>query len=111
VKRRAKIRTIAERGKDPLDLVLMRCLAEVAIVLEHGNARPGRGPFNWRRARVLESNMIAGALRHLLRRASGEKRDRHSGKRHLAHVVARCLIAMDAEDHGNLIEIFSKGRK
>lgn len=90
-------------GKVPLDLLLMPSLREVALAMEQGNRQPGRGPFNWRRARVREHEMIAGALRHILRSQTGQKRDPQSRQRHLAHAVARLLIAMDAEDHGTLI--------
>lgn len=54
-----------ERGKVPMHLLLMACTAEVARVLEHGNKKPGRGAFNWRRRAIRESDMIDGALRHI----------------------------------------------
>ena len=102
-------RIVTETGKVPLQLVMMGCLDEVALALEEGNKKPGRGPFNWQYQAVQEADMISGALRHIKKHSTGEiYDDPQCRRRHLAHAVARLLIAMDAADHGNLVPMRRK---
>lgn len=107
----SKKRVVREAGKPPLHLLMMNCLDEVAAALLHGLKKPGRGAFNWQEQQVLEVDMIGGALRHIKAHATGKRFDGKSRRRHLAHAVARLLIAMDAEDHGNLATRFSQAKR
>lgn len=98
------MRVIEETGKDPLDLIPLSVMRSVARVLAGGNLKPGRGEFNWLTAYVRKSNMTAGALRHIADDAEGIERDPESGEPHLAHAIARLIIALHARMHGTLIE-------
>lgn len=86
-----------------MSLLLSPALAEVARVLEHGNVKPGRGAFNWRHRKIRRSDMIDGALRHILQSENGIDLD-ESGQSHLAHAIARLLIQRDAELCGMSID-------
>jgi hypothetical protein len=107
----SKPRTIHERGKVPMELVLSPVLKRLARVLAHGNVKPGRGAFNWRGNRVLRSNMIAGCLRHITDAESGIDMDRESGEDPLVHALARLLILLDAKEHGMLVDDRVIGRR
>lgn len=43
-------------------------------------------------------------LRHIHATLDGEDKDPESGKSHLAHVSACCLILLDSAKYGNLID-------
>lgn len=97
-------RIVRERGKAPMQLVLSPVMERLARVLEGGNRKPGRGPFNWRQNRILRSDMIGAAMRHLTDAEAGQDRDPHSGEDPLLHAMARIFILLDAKHHGMAIE-------
>jgi hypothetical protein len=108
---RRRTKTIREHGKVPMEeLVLSPVLKRLARVLEHGNRKPGRGAFNWRRNRVLRSNMIAGNLRHIIDAECGADVDQESGEDPLVHAMARLFILLDAKEHGMLVDDRVTGR-
>lgn len=84
--------TAAERERG---LIPARALAEVRAVLEHGAQRYGaRG---WETDGRLAADHLNASDRHLVRYLNGQDRDPDSGRHPLAHVVARCLIALELE--------------
>lgn len=61
------------------------------------------GKLNWRKTEPIEEDTYYDAiLRHLLQWRAGEEKDPESGQSHLAHVMACCVILMDAKDCHNL---------
>ena len=90
-------------GKAPLERLPFGPLAAVARVMETGAVKYGQR--NWRLDKILASTYVGAIARHtLLEWAQGVDKDKDSGEHPLAHVVACCLIVMDAEDYGTLID-------
>lgn len=90
-------------GKAPMEYVPYGPMAQVAGVFKHGADKYGR--FNWREESILSTTYVAAIARHtLLEWAEGVDVDHDSGFHPLAHVVASCLIVMDSEAHGTLID-------
>lgn len=97
-------KSIRERGKVRLDLLPDVAMREAAIALDHGNAKPGRGPFNWRHQDIYSGDMISGALRHIGEYQEGRLEDPESGAHVLGHAIGRLAILIDAEFHGRAID-------
>jgi hypothetical protein len=82
-------------GKPDLTYLPYSALKALAYVAEFGANKYGRGswdvpdPDGSARRRF-----IAAALRHLHKRASGEKFDDESGHDHLAHAAMSCIFAL-----------------
>jgi len=92
-----------KEGKAPMNLVPWGPLAAVARVMATGAAK--YGIRNWRIDKILSSTYVAAIARHaLMEWAQGKDIDKDSGEHPLAHVVACCLIVMDAEAHGTLVD-------
>ncbi len=99
-----RTRVIREQGKVRFDLLPLEALAEVAIALDSGNQKPGRGPFNWLDRDIFSGDMIAGCFSHVKKYQQGEIADPESGAHPLAHAAARLLILISAEFHGRAID-------
>ncbi len=90
-------------GKAPMELIPGKPLAAVARVLEGGAKK--YGIRNWLRERISASTYIGAIFRHaILEWAEGTDIDKDSGEHPLAHVIACCLLVMDAEEHDMLID-------
>lgn len=90
-------------GKAPMEYLPFAPLAEVARVMKSGADKYGRK--NWRYDKILASTYAAAIARHaLLEWAEGKNTDKESGCHPLAHVAACCLLVMDAEKHGTLVD-------
>jgi exonuclease V gamma subunit len=90
-------------GKAPLEYLPWGSLQEVAWVMKSGADKYGR--FNWRIDKIRASTYVAAIARHaLLEWAQGQDEDKDSGRHTLAHVVACCLIVMDAQAQDTLID-------
>jgi hypothetical protein len=90
-------------GKPPMEYLVWEPLVAVARVLQHGALK--YGVRNWLKDAILCTTYIAAFFRHIfLGWALGEDIDPDSGEHHLAHVAAMCLIIMDAQKHGTLID-------
>ena len=90
-------------GKPPMELVPWGPMEAVARVMAGGAAKYGR--FNWRKDHIRASTYVGAISRHaLLEWAQGVDADKDDGEHPLAHVVACCLLVMDAEKHGTLID-------
>lgn len=70
-------------------------LAEVAEVLAHGDEKHGMDA--WRNSDALATSHALAVERHNNRWMAGQQRELESGKRHMAHVAARALIALQLE--------------
>jgi len=92
-----------KEGKPPMEYVPWTPLAAVARVMQAGADKYGRR--NWRKDKILASTYVGAITRHaLLEWAEGVDKDKDSGEHPLAHVTACCLLVMDAETHGTLID-------
>lgn len=92
-----------KENKPPMEYVPYGPLADVARVMQTGAEKYGRK--NWRKDKILASTYIGAITRHaLLEWAEGIDTDKDSGQHPLAHVIACCLLVMDAEKHGTLID-------
>ena len=90
-------------GKAPMDLIPYQPLAAVARVMQTGADKYGRR--NWLQDNILASTYVGAIARHaLLEWANGVDVDADSGEHPLAHVIACCLLVMDAENHNTLID-------
>ena len=90
-------------GKVPMDLLPWKPLAAVARVMATGAGK--YGIRNWLVDEILASTYVAAIGRHtFLEWAQGINEDKDSGEHPLAHVVACCLIVMNAEDNNKLID-------
>ena len=90
-------------GKPPMEYVPYGPLAQVAKVMQTGAEKYGKK--NWRQDKILASTYVGAITRHaLLEWAEGINKDKDSGQHPLAHVIACCLLVMDAETHGTLID-------
>jgi hypothetical protein len=85
-----------------MDLVLSPALEPLARAMECGAKK--YGAWNWRATPVRYSVYLAAMLRHLLAAAARQDADHESGLDPLAHVMASCLIVLDARAHGTLID-------
>jgi hypothetical protein len=94
--KKRKVRIVGERGKVRLELVPYAALAEEAKAFDHGNRKPGRSKYNWRRDRVSVSDQIGGALRHIQRFNDGQDVDPRSLAHELGHARARLGVIIDA---------------
>lgn len=90
-------------GKPPMELVPWGPMAAVARVMAGGAAK--YGAFNWRVDHIRARTYVAAIARHaLLEWAQGADVDADDGEHPLAHVIACCLLVLDAEAHGTLID-------
>lgn len=90
-------------GKVPMEYIPWAPLASVARVMKTGADK--YGVKNWRQDKILASTYVGAISRHaLLEWANGVDKDHDSGEHPLAHVVACCLLVMDAEMHDTLID-------
>jgi hypothetical protein len=90
-------------GKAPMERLPFAPLAAVARVMDTGAVKYGQR--NWRLDKILASTYVGAMARHtLLEWAQGVDVDEDSGEHPLAHVAACCLIVMDAEGYGTLID-------
>jgi hypothetical protein len=96
------MKRIRERGKVRLELVCRAALEEEAKALDAGNRKPGRGAWNWRRARISGRDMAGAALRHIAAWLDGEDIDADSLAHHLGAARARLGIILDARRAGTL---------
>lgn len=90
------------KTKAPMGLLPLGALEEVAWAL--GDGAKKYGEWNWRATSVCSSTYLSAILRHLSAYQAHEDRAQDSGRKHLAHIVASCLILMDAEQYGRLVE-------
>ena len=90
-------------AKTPMQFIPLSSLDQVAHVMKLGSEKYGF--LNWRHCDGVEFNTYKGAmLRHLAAYCDGEDIDPESGQSHIAHIAASCLILLDAEKCGKLID-------
>lgn len=86
-----------------MELVPWASMAAVARVLAGGAGKYGRR--NWQVDSIKASTYVGAIARHaLLEWAEGVDKDKDDGEHPLAHVAACCLLVMDAERTGKLID-------
>jgi len=95
-------KAIPGRAKPQIHAVPFGPLLEIGAVNAGGAAKYGL--LNWRDDRIHLSDYIDAIFRHLSAVADGQDNDPESGKRHLAHIAATCIIVMDAMDHGTMVD-------
>ena len=90
-------------GKVPFELIPMGPMAGVARVLAGGAEK--YGARNWRIDKIKASTYEGAIGRHtFLEWAAGQDVDKDSGEHPLAHVIASCLIVLDALECDTLID-------
>lgn len=89
-----------KEGKTPYEHMPFGVLSIVARVLAHGAAKYGH--YNWREQPILASTYKAALMRHLEEFSEGRWFDPDSGEPHLAHMMACCMVALDADLHCTL---------
>ena len=88
--------------KPPMFYVPKGPLMEVAVVHFLGHMKYAH--FNWRDDPVSASTYANAIADHLFEWSEGRDQDPDSGVSPLAHIVANCLILMDAKEFGTLID-------
>ena len=89
--------------KDPMQCIPLNALAPIAHVMKLGSIK--YGPSNWLNSDGVGLLTYKGAvLRHLAAIDRGEDIDPESGQSHWAHIAASCMIILDAEANGQLID-------
>ena len=92
-----------KEGKVPFECIPMGPMAAVARVMKSGADK--YGTRNWRKDAILASTYEGALGRHIfLEWASGVDRDADSGEHPLAHVIANCLVVLDAIAYDKLID-------
>lgn len=79
---------------------IREALNETFAVIVHGDEKHGLNEWRHVPPLVREGRIqkhIEALRRHSFRRANGVIREQESGRRHLAHVAARALIALQLE--------------
>ena len=90
-------------GKVPWERIPFGPLAAVARVMASGAAKYGKR--NWTIDEILASTYVGAIGRHaFLEWASGVDKVHDTGEHPLTHVIACCLLVLDAEAHGTLID-------
>ena len=92
-----------EEGKAPMEYMIWKPLEQVARALESGAGK--YGIRNWRHSSIKASTYGAAIHRHCQQEwLEGVDKDKDTGLHPLAHVIASCLIVMDAERRGCLVD-------
>lgn len=91
-----------KEGKAPFEYIPWGAMSEVAHVMKGGADK--YGVRNWLKDKILASTYIGAIVRHLIQWAMGANKDKDSGRHPLAHIIACCLIVMDSEQQGTLID-------
>jgi hypothetical protein len=86
--------------KTQYEHIPFRVLEGLAEVLTHGADKYGH--YNWREQPILASTYKAAIMRHLVAWSEGHLIDPDSGRDHLYHIMACCVVAMDAAIEGTL---------
>jgi hypothetical protein len=80
-----------DAGKPPMELLDAHALAEVALVLAHGEKKYAAD--NWREG-ISYRRLIGAALRHVMAIADGEDMDQDSGRPHAAHAMCEMMFLL-----------------
>jgi len=91
-----------KEGKTPYEFIPLASLSGAARVLAHGAKKYGRK--NWRIDHINASTYQGAIMRHLIAYYDGETFDRDSGENHLSHIMANCMVLLDATEQGSLID-------
>lgn len=91
-----------KESKSRLELIPWTGMDEIAAVLEQGADKYGER--NWRIDKIMTSTYEGAILRHFSAWSRGDTFDDESNCNHLAHIAACCLIMLDAEEYGCLID-------
>lgn len=84
--------------KAPYGFTPDTALAELEAVMAGGAEK--YGAFNFRESKIDGLTYIGAIRRHLALWADGDDRDEESGRSHLAHIMACCALALDAQHTG-----------
>ncbi|KQO89381.1 hypothetical protein ASF36_23380 [Methylobacterium sp. Leaf90] len=95
-------KTGAGRLKPEPHLVSPIAMLWITAALENGAIK--YGPMNWRDGAIPTNTYVSAMKRHLDEYATGVDLASDSRIPHLAHIAAGCIILMDAEAAGTLID-------
>ena len=98
-----KMKRAEKDKKAPLEYLIWPPLVQVALAMQSGAEKYGFR--NWRDTGIHASTYAAAINRHVnLEWMTGVDADKDTGVHPLAHVIASCLIVMDAESRGVLTD-------
>lgn len=92
-----------KEGKAAFEYLPFGPLRGAAGVMQHGGEKYGR--YNWREDKILLSTYKAAIMRHLIAFFEDQENlDPDSGESHLSHILACCLVCLDAINHGSAVD-------
>ena len=92
--------------KAPIGYCPPTAIIELQAVMAGGAHK--YGPFNFRDSPIDCLTYIGAIHRHLVLWEDGVDTDDESGRSHLAHIMACCALALDAQHTGRLVDNRSK---
>ena len=92
--------------KAPMNSVPPTALVELYAVMGAGAHK--YGIFNFRDTDIDALTYISAIRRHFMLWEDGEDDDNETGRSHLAHIMACCALALDAQHTGKLVDNRSK---
>tara|TARA_R110002020_G_scaffold287099_1_gene502573 strand:+ start:19062 stop:19460 length:399 start_codon:yes stop_codon:yes gene_type:complete len=92
--------------KAPMNLVPNTALIEMNAVMGMGAHK--YGPYNFRDTQIDAMTYIGAIRRHFFLWEDGQDIDDESGRSHLAHIMACCALALDAQHTGMFVDNRSK---
>jgi hypothetical protein len=92
--------------KAPMNTVPNTALIELYAVMGAGAHK--YGAFNFRDSSIDAMTYIGAIRRHFMLWEDGEDRDAETGRSHLAHIMACCALALDAQHTGKFVDNRSK---
>lgn len=92
--------------KAPMNATPNTALIELNAVM--GGGAHKYGLFNFRDSDIDAMTYIGAIRRHFMLWEDGQDTDEESGRSHLAHIMACCALALDAQHTGKLVDNRSK---
>lgn len=89
-------------GKAPMEQLILSIFAGAARVMRTGAAK--YGTRNWRREPISASTYEGALLRHFSEWQDGHDVDKDSGEHPFSHMIATCMIVLDAIEQGTFVD-------
>lgn len=92
------------RGAPKVSVSIVPEIAEVELSQAFRDGNRKYGPFNWRGSSVRTSVYLDAISRHFKLYKMGQDKADDSGLGHLTHIMSNCVILLDAELNGTLVD-------
>jgi hypothetical protein len=89
-------------GKAPLEQLILSIFAGAARVMAGGAVK--YGVRNWRREPISASTYEGALMRHFSEWQDGHDVDKDSGEHPFSHMIATCMIVLDAIEQGTFVD-------